>query len=161
MLSDFFYPDLTACLTQSLQHAASQGNWDPPRWTGRLSPESASLVNSCFPSPKPPESATAVPFSSLKGLWNGVAAWCLPGCLGNTSMELKAYIADVHLCTHPRHTQVHAHLCTGWIPTCFRVLHWALGPDMLSIFLYLECSFRLFSGQPTTSLQGLLITALP
>ena len=73
----FFPPDLTACLTQSLQHAASQGNWDPPQQTGRLSPESALLVRSCFPSPKPPESATAVPFSSLKGLWNDVASWGL------------------------------------------------------------------------------------
>lgn len=127
-----FSPDLTACLTQSLQHAASQGNWDPPRWTGRLSPESALLVNSCFPSPKPPESATAVPFSSLKGLWNGVAAWCL--VVSETPAWSLRLTSLMCTCAHIHVTLRCTHTCAlGGFPP---VSESCIGPWALTCCLY-------------------------
>ena len=62
-------------------------------------------------------------------------------------MELKTYTADVHLCTHPRHTQVHAHLCTGWILTC-------IGPWALTCCLYSFTWNVLFSSSQDSLLKA-------
>lgn len=162
MLSDFFPPISQPVWLSHYSTLLPRETETPPRWTGRLSPESALLVNSCFPSPEPPESATAVPFSSLKGLWNGVAAWCL--VVSETPAWSLRLTSLMCTCAHIHVTLRCTHTCAlgGFSPVSESCIGpWALGPDMLSIFLHLGCSFWLFSGQPTPSLLGLLIAALP
>lgn len=129
------------------------------QWTGCLSPEGALLVNSCFSSPTSPESATAVSFKILRERWCELSVWCL--LVSETPVwSLRLTLLT---CTRaPTHaTLVRAHLRTGWILTCFWVLHQATGSDALSVFLYLEHSFRSLSRQSTQSLLALLTADLP
>lgn len=127
----------------------SQENRSPP-WTEHLISEVpiTLLVNYCFPCQQPPESTITVAFSSLTGRMKGF--W-LPNvrCVSekmwwSTRPKLLTCIC-AHPCSHPcTHSRTRTRTPVAyWVDShfCFRILHQAMCPAMLSRFLYLECFF--------------------